>query len=464
MESPLTGTAIARQASSTDRGVGGERAGLGRRGFLGVLGAAGALALPGFTAQPAAASTPRPVGGGRPGRRVVTGAEALAARGWSDLAGQRVGVITNPTGILSDLRHEVDVMAAGGTVDLVAVFGPEHGFRGTAQAGGSEGTYVDERTGATVYDAYGANATKLAEMYRAADVETVVFDIQDVGSRFYTYIWTMYDAMVAAAQTGARFVVLDRPNPIGGHARGPMMTTPFTTFVGKKEIVQQHGMTVGELARFFDAEFLPADAGGRLSELHVVEVQGWRRDMPFAATGLPWVAPSPNMPTPDTALLYPGTGMFEGTLSSEGRGTTRPFEWVGDPAFDARWAQAVAAYDIGGLAVRESYFTPTFSKHVGKVCAGMQVHVTDPARVEGITAAVAMLVEAKRLYPQFAWRQDSWDAVRPYWVDKLSGSPRLREMVDAGASAAEVEEAWAVELSDFEARREQYLLYRGPRR
>ncbi len=443
-----------------------------RRGFLGVVGAAGALALPGLVAPSAAASAAAAAStspasaatAARPGRKVVTGAQALAARGWADLAGQRVGVITNPTGILADLRHEVDVMAADDGVDLVAVFGPEHGFRGTAQAGSSEGTYVDERTGVSVYDAYGATSAKLADMYRAADVETVVFDIQDVGSRFYTYVWTMYDAMVAAARTGARFVVLDRPNPIGGHARGPMMTTPFTTGVGKKEIVQQHGMTVGELARFFDAEFLPADAGSRLSELHVVPVQGWRRDMPFAATGLPWVPPSPNMPTPDTALLYPGTGMFEGTLSSEGRGTTRPFEWVGDPAFDHRWARAVSGYDLGGVAVRESYFTPTFSKHLGKVCAGMQVHVTDPARVEGISAAVAMLVEAKRLYPQFTWRQDSWDPARPFWVDKLSGSSRLREMVDAGASAAAVEDAWAGELAEFEARREQYLRYPAPRR
>ena len=450
--------------ASSDRDDDGAQAvRIGRRRLLGALGAAGALAtLPG-PAAPAAATSAAGPGVVRPGRRVVTGVEALAARGWSDLAGQRVGVVTNPTGILPDLRHEVDVMVVGGAVDLVAVFGPEHGFRGTAQAGGSEGTYVDERTRVTVYDAYGADADALAEMYRAADVETVVFDIQDVGSRFYTYVWTMYDAMVAAARTGARFVVLDRPNPIGGHARGPVMTTPFTTFVGKKEIVQQHGMTVGELARFFDAEFLPAEAGTRLSELHVVEVQGWHRDMVFADTGLPWVAPSPNMPTPDTALLYPGTAMFEGTLSSEGRGTTRPFEWIGDPGFDARWAEAVAAYDIPGVAVRECSFTPTSGKHVGVVCTGMQVHVTDPSRVEGITAAVAMLVEARRLYPQFTWRRDAWDVARPFWVDKLSGSTRLREMVDSGASVADVEAAWAGELDAFEQRRAPHLLYRGRR-
>ncbi|MGJ7441156.1 exo-beta-N-acetylmuramidase NamZ family protein [Aquipuribacter sp. MA13-6] len=459
-------TGPARPGPDHGSSGGAPTAGIGRRGLLGALGAAGALvALPGLS-TPAAASSAgaatRP-GGVRPGR-VVPGVDVLAARGWSDLAGQRVGVITNPTGVLMDLRHEVDVMAASGVVDLVAVFGPEHGFRGTAQAGDSEGTYVDERTGVTVYDAYGADAAALAELYRTAEVDTVVFDIQDAGSRFYTYIWTMYDAMVAAARTGVRFVVLDRPNPVGGYARGPMMTTPFTTFVGKKEIVQQHGMTVGELARYFDAEFLPAEAGNRLSELHVVQVEGWRREMVFTDTGLPWVAPSPNMPTPDTALLYPGTCLFEGTLSSEGRGTTRPFEWVGDPAFDSRWAEAVGTYDIPGVAVREAYFTPTFSKHAGAVCAGMQVHVTDPIRVEAITVAVAMLVEARRLYPEFAWRRDAWDTARPFWVDKLSGSTRLREMVDAGASVAEVEAAWADELAGFERRRGPHLLYRGRRR
>ncbi len=443
---------------------------VGRRGFLGALGAGAGLVVAPAVAPavvPAAAADGRSDGrgGSRPGgRRVVTGVEALAARGWRDIAGQRVGVITNPTGVLSDLRHEVDVMAADERVDLVAVFGPEHGFRGTAQNGGSEGTYVDERTGVTVYDAYGASSTKLAQMYEAAGVETVVFDIQDVGARFYTYIWTMYDAMVAAARTGARFVVLDRPNPLGGKARGPMMTPEYATFVGKKQIVQQHGMTVGELARLFDAEFLADDAGARLSELHVVEMTGWRPDSTFADTGLPWVAPSPNMPTPDTALVYPGTCLFEGVLSSEGRGTTRPFEWVGDPAFDHRWAQAVAEHDIPGVTVRESYFTPGFNKHAGKVCAGMQVHVTDPGRAEAIRTAVAMLVEAKRLYPQFAWRKDSWDTARPYWVDKLSGSPRLREMVDAGASVADVEDAWSGELRDFDERRQAYLLYPGKRR
>jgi uncharacterized protein YbbC (DUF1343 family) len=434
-----------------------------RRQLLTAAGA-GALAVP-FAAAGARAGEPATTAGtaasgGLPARKVTTGAEREAANGWATLAGQKVGIITNATGILTNLRTIVDEMHEAGTVDIVGVFGPEHGFRGTAQAGDSEGTHTDPRTGLTVYDAYGANAAKMEQLFRTAGVETVVFDIQDAGARFYTYIWTMYTAMRAAVATGARFVVLDRPNPTGGTARGPMMTTAYTSGVGAKEIVQAHGMTVGELARFFDAELLPADAGGRVSELSVVEVRGWRRDMPYAATGLPWVMPSPNMPTPDTALVYPGTGMFEGTNLSEGRGTTRPFEHVGAPYVDYRWAETLAAREIPGVGFREAYFTPTFSKHLNKVCGGVQVHITDAAAFDPLRVAVEMLVAAKAIYPDFAWRVDN--DPRPYWIDKLSGSTRLREQVTAGASADEVVGAWAAELAEFNRRRSQYLLYRGP--
>jgi uncharacterized protein YbbC (DUF1343 family) len=220
------------------------------------------------------------------------------------------------------------------------VFGPEHGFRGTAQAGGSEGSYTDPRTKVPVYDAYAVTTAKLAEMFTKSGLDTVVFDIADVGARFYTYIWSMYTAMAAAVEVGASFMVLDRPNPVGGQAFGPLLNPAFASGVGKKPIVQQHGMTAGELARLFDAEFLPADTGGRrLSKLDVVEVRDWRRDVLFGQTGLDWIPPSPNMPTPQTALAYPGTCLFEGTVLSEGRGTTRPFEMIGAPDIDWRWAE-----------------------------------------------------------------------------------------------------------------------------
>lgn len=440
---------------------------LNRRQLLtaGALGAAAVpLAAPSAGAGPLSGAAPasRPGVVTYPSRPVTPGADRAAADGWSALAGRKVGIITNPTGILTNLRTIVDEMHESGAVDIRGVFGPEHGFRGTAQAGGSEGTFTDARTGLTVYDSYGAGTDKMASMFRTAGVDTVVFDIQDAGARFYTYIWTMYTAMKAAVQTGARFVVLDRPNPIGGTARGPMMTTAYTSGVGAKEIVQAHGMTVGELARFFDGEFLEAEVGGRLAELQVIEVSGWRRDMSYAATGLPWVMPSPNMPTPDTALVYPGTGLLEGTSLSEGRGTTRPFELVGAPFVDYRWAERLAALELPGVGFREAYFNPTFSKHQGKVCGGVQVHITDPRTFDPMRVGVEMLVAARALYTDFAWRKDSWDAARPYWIDKLSGSTRLRDQITAGASAGEVLEAWEAELAEFDRRRQQYLIYRGP--
>jgi uncharacterized protein YbbC (DUF1343 family) len=396
------------------------------------------------------------------GRRVMTGAEVLAKDDWKALAGQKVGVISNPTGILSDLNHVVDVMHASGKVNVVAVFGPEHGFRGSAQAGGSEGDHVDPRTGIMVYDAYGATADKLVNLYTKSGVETVVFDIQDVGARFYTYIWTMYEAMLAAVRTGARFVVLDRPNPTGGSARGPMLKPGYTSGVGKREIIQQHGMTVGELARIFNAEYLPLDTNGaRLKELQVIQVRGWTRDQLYDDTGLTWVMPSPNMPTPDTALLYPGMCLFEATNLSEGRGTTRPFELIGAPYIDYRWAQALQAKKIPGVAFREAYFTPTISKNANVLCGGVQVQITDPSKVEAITAATHMIVEARKLYPGFAWRPENPPG---RWIDLLTGSDRFRTMLSADASAEEIVAAWKSETDAWTARRAKYLLYKGAHR
>ncbi|MFC6021232.1 exo-beta-N-acetylmuramidase NamZ domain-containing protein [Plantactinospora solaniradicis] len=403
-------------------------------------------------------------GHGGHGRGVDTGLDVLVDSRFAALAGQKVGVLSNPTGVDAKYRHLVDLMHASGRVQLTAAFGPEHGFRGSAQAGGSEGTGIDARTGITVYDAYGASQAKWAELITQAGVDTVVFDIQDVGARFYTYIWTLYDSMVAAARLGKRYVVLDRPNPIGGRAYGPMMTTPFTSGVGKKEIVQQHGMTVGELARFYNGEFLPAEAG-RPVELTVIKCRGWRRSEFAADTGVPWVLPSPNMPTPDTALVYPGTCMFEGVASiTEGRGTTRPFELVGGLAddFDYHWVDRLAARDLPGVEFREAYFSPTAAGQkpdlLNKLCAGVEVKVVDPARFDPVRTGVAMLVEARK-YPAFAWRADTWDAARPYWIDKLSGSTRLRTMIDAGADVADVVGAWSAELAAFDRRRRPYLLY-----
>ncbi|PXY35195.1 hypothetical protein BAY59_01760 [Prauserella coralliicola] len=415
-----------------------------RRLFL----AASALATPMLTTgSQLATAAPIPQAG-----RVTPGADVLAAEGWQRLAGRKVGVLSNPTGVLASRDHIVDSLVAAG-IRPVAAFGPEHGFRGSAQAGGSEGDYADPRTGVPVYDAYGATADSLAAMITKAGVDTVVFDIADIGARFYTYIWSMYTAMAAAARTGAAFVVLDRPNPVGGKARGPMLDPAFSSGVGLKPIVQQHGMTVGELARLFDAEFLPDD-GGSLESLEIVETQGWRRSQLFAETGLVWTPPSPNVPTEQTALVYPGTCLFEGTVFSEGRGTTRPFEIVGAPGVDWRWREALAEEHLAGARFRETYFVPTFGKFSGETCGGVQLSVTEPHAFDPVRTAVAMLVTAKRVHPRlFGWRPDNF-------IDKLAGSARLRTMVDAGAGTDEIVGAWQGELAEFERRRQEYLIYR----
>lgn len=437
-----------------------------RRSFL-VGGTTAAVASPLLLAGDAAAAqsgsaAAGPVGGSRP----VPGADVAAAARWRMLRGRKVGVVSNPTGVLEDTGHIVDSMVAH-KVDVVGVFGPEHGFRGSAQAGESEPEFKDPRTGLTVYDAYGADAAEMATLFRKAGADTIVFDIQDVGVRFYTYIWTMYHAMVGARAAGAAFVVLDRPNPLGRRADGPLMTEEFTSGVGLKPIIQQHGLTVGELARYFNGELLPDDTTGVREggtdgkvELRVVPVRGLDPHSVAQEYGLGWVPPSPNMPRPGTATVYAGTGYFEGTNLSEGRGTTAPFELIGAPYLDYHYSDRLNALRLPGVRFREAYFVPTFSKHKDKTCAGVQIHLTDPRAYRPVLTAVAMLVEARRR-EGFVWRDDSrTDPVRPFWIDKLSGSPRLRTMIDAGKSAQECAAAWEAETSAFDGKRRKYFLYR----
>ncbi|MFG3058193.1 exo-beta-N-acetylmuramidase NamZ domain-containing protein [Streptomyces sp. NPDC048231] len=412
---------------------------LSRRGLLAATAAAVALPAP-------AASAATATGGGR---HIRTGFERLEADGYASLDGRRVGVVTNPTGVTRDVRHIVDVMHADPRVNLVAVFGPEHGFRGTAQAGGSEGRYDDPATGLPVYDTYLKSGKALADIFTASGVDTIVFDIQDAGARFYTYIWTLYDCMEAAQLAGKRFVVLDRPNPVTGRsAEGPVLHKEFATFVGRQPISQAHGMTVAELARLFNGEFLAAPVA-----LETVLMTGWKRSDFFDAFGLPWVPPSPNMPTPDTALVYSGTCLFEGTNLSEGRGSTRPFELLGAEGIDGRWAAEAERLDLPGVHFREAYFAPTFSKFQGKTVGGLQIHVHDRTAYDPVRTGVALLVTAKKVWSGFAWRPDNW-------IDTLTGSTRVRTMIDAGATADEVVAAWQDELAAFRRVRKGYLLYR----
>ncbi|MEY7980119.1 exo-beta-N-acetylmuramidase NamZ domain-containing protein [Streptomyces pilosus] len=415
---------------------------LSRRSLLATTTAAVAA-----SAAPAAAASARARHGA--GRRLRTGFERLAADGYALLAGRRVGVVTNPTGITRDVRHIVDVMHADDRVDLIAVFGPEHGFRGTAQAGGSEGRHDDPATGLPVYDTYLKRGQELADIFTASGVDTVVFDIQDAGARFYTYIWTLFDCMESARLAGTSFVVLDRPNPVSGRAAlGPVLHEEFATFVGRRPISQAHGMTVAELARLFNGEFLEAPVA-----LETVGMSGWRRADFYDASGLPWVPPSPNMPTPETALVYSGTCLFEGTNLSEGRGTTRPFELLGADGIDGGWAAAANGLGLAGVRFREAYFAPTFSKFQGRTIGGVQLHVHDREAFDPVRTGIGLLITAKRSWSGFAWRPD-------HWIDKLTGSTLVRTMIDAGADTDEVVGGWQEELAEFRRTRREYLLYR----
>ncbi|MFG2289080.1 exo-beta-N-acetylmuramidase NamZ domain-containing protein [Streptomyces sp. NPDC048595] len=425
---------------------------LSRRVLLGHLAATGAAGTALAAAAPPARAA-EPAAGGR--RRVHTGFERLAADGYRLLDGRRVGIVTNPTGITRTAEHIVDVLHADDRVRLTAVFGPEHGFRGTAQAGGSEGRYDDPATGLPVYDTYNKSGKELAAVFTASGVDTVVFDIQDVGARFYTYIWTLYDCMVAAVLAGKSFVVLDRPNPVTGRiAGGPVLHKAYASFIGREPISQAHGMTVLELALLFNGEFVPA-AAGRPVELETVAMTGWRRGDFYDATGLPWVPPSPNMPTPDTALVYAGTCLFEGTNLSEGRGTTRPFELLGADGIDRRWAAAANELDLPGVHFREAYFAPTFSKFQGRTIGGVQLHVHDREAYDPVRTGIALLVTAKRVWDGFAWRPDNG-------IDRLTGSSSVRKMIDAGAEPDEIVAAWQADLAEFRAVRARYLRYPSP--
>ncbi|WP_329054460.1 DUF1343 domain-containing protein [Streptomyces violaceus] len=401
------------------------------------------------TATAAAVSATSTAAAAQRRRHLRTGFERLAHDGYTLLDKQRVGIVTNPTGITRNARHIVDVMHEDDRVDLTAVFGPEHGFRGTAQAGGSEGRYDDPATGLPVYDTYLKSGRPLADVFTASGVDTVVFDIQDVGARFYTYIWTLYDCMEAAQLAGKRFVVLDRPNPVTGRAAlGPVLHKEFATFVGRQPIAQAHGMTVAELARLFNGEFLDDPV-----PLETVTMSGWKRSEFYDASGLPWVPPSPNMPTPETALVYSGTCLFEGTNLSEGRGTTRPFELLGAEGIDRRWAAEANELRLPGVHFREAYFAPTFSKFQGKTIGGVQVHVHDRAAFDPVRTGIALLVTARQVWSGFAWRPDNW-------IDKLTGSTRVRTMVDAGADTDEVVAGWQQKLAAFRRMRREYLVYR----
>lgn len=386
---------------------------------------------------------------------VELGLERLLSSRTDLLAGERVGLITNPSGVDSRLESTIDLLADHDDVDLRRLFGPEHGVRGRAQAGEHVEGGVDEATGLPVSSLYGDTRRPTAEMLE--DVDVLVYDIQDVGVRYYTIIYTLAYALEGAAEHDVRVVVLDRPNPIAPlDVAGNRVPDEHSSFVGNYRLPAVHGLTVGELARYFDGEF---DVG---ADLDVVELSDWSRNTWYDETDLSWVPPSPNMPTLETATIYPGTCLFEGTTLSEGRGTTLPFSLLGAPWVDAdEWADTLDACDLAGVRFRPEYFTPQFSKHEGEQVEGVQVHLTDRDAVDPLRVGLCALVSAFRDYEESEWRT----ADDMFFVDRLAGGPSLRERVDAmdevdvRSFVDDVLDDWNDEADQFLADRSQYELY-----
>ncbi|WP_435156897.1 exo-beta-N-acetylmuramidase NamZ family protein [Haladaptatus sp. DFWS20] len=387
---------------------------------------------------------------------VQLGVERLLDERTDAVGNDRLGLITNPSGTDSDLNTTIDLLDERDAFDLRKLFGPEHGIRGDAQAGVKVDDSIDERTGLPVKSLYGEQRQLRSEM--VADVDTLVYDMQDVGCRFYTIIYTLAYALEGAADAGKRMVVLDRPNPIAPlPVTGNRIDESVSSFVGAYELPIVHGLTVGELATYFNEEF---NIG---ATLEVVEMRDWSRSSWFSDTDLPWVYPSPNMPTPGTATLYPGMCFFEGTNLSEGRGTTKPFELVGAPWVDAdEWAAELSAQNLDGVAFRPAYFSPTFSKHERENVTGVQVHVLDRDAVNPVTVGLTVLASAFTTYDRCEWVE--YDD--GYFVDKLAGGSYLRETIttaDAASEprdiAADIAGHWEDDLAEFADVREEYLRY-----
>jgi uncharacterized protein YbbC (DUF1343 family) len=343
-------------------------------------------------------------------------------------------------------------------MELNALFGPQHGIRGETQDNMVEWEgFLDKQTGLPVYSLYGRNRKPNPSMLKNIDVMAV--DLQDIGSRYYTFIWTMELCMQACMEMQISVVIFDRPNPIGGYiTEGPVLDQRYSSFVGQRPLPVRHGMTIGEIGNFLHHEYYPT------LDFHVIAMQGWERKMWFDDTALPWVIPSPNMPTLDTATVYPGMCLLEGTNISEGRGTTRPFEAFGAPFIDPDMlVSRLREYKLPGLVFRPLYFQPTFQKHAGKLCGGAQIHVTNRDKFKPFKTGIAVLKVIHDLYPnQFAYKKPPYEyEYQKMPIDILSGSDRLRQDIENLVSLAHMEEWWQEECRVFDAKmRKRYLMYK----
>jgi len=403
---------------------------------------------------------------------VTPGIDVLLAKHLDLIRGKRIGLITNPSGVGRDLRSTIDLLRAVPEAKLVALYGPEHGVRGNAQAGVFVPVFRDEKLGLPVFSLYGPTMKPPAEMFKNVDeymrtfdtthedkkidadmtrgLDVLIFDIQDVGTRVYTYEATMAYAMQAAAEAGIDTIVLDRPNPIGGTIlEGPILEYPaFSSFVGLYPVPLRFGLTIGELARMYNDLYLEKKA-----KLTVIPMEGWTREMWFDETGLPWVVPSPNIPTLESAVVYPGQVFFEGTNLSEGRGTTKPFEFFGAPWIDGYdLTRALNALGLPGVTFREQWFTPIFSKFSGQNCGGCQIHVTDRKAYRPLATTLHIIKTIRDGYPgKFEFHAK--------YFDKIMGTSSVRTALEAGKAVSEIVAGFGAGLKSFEEQRKPYLLY-----
>ncbi|MDH5468247.1 MAG: DUF1343 domain-containing protein [Candidatus Aminicenantes bacterium] len=411
-------------------------------------------------------------------KKVKLGIEVFLEKHLDLVEGKRVGLVTNPTGVNSRLETSVDLFYKNPKINLVALYGPEHGVRGNAQAGEYVPFYIDTRYdipeySIPVFSLYGQSLKPAKGMFKDIDeymrsfdtqkvgkipehsmvesIDVLIFNIQDVGTRIYTYVATMAYCMEASAENDIEFIVLDRPNPINGISmEGPLLEYPeYSSFVGLYPVPVRHGMTMGELANYFNDKFLQKKAS-----LTVIPMQGWRREMWHDETSLPWIIPSPNMPALDTATVYPGQVFLEGTNVSEGRGTTKPFELFGAPWIDGySLTKELNRLNLPGVKFREAWFTPTFSKYKGELCGGAEIHVVDRNQYRSFDSSLFIIKTILEMYPEnFKFHTE--------YFDKIMGTSKIREAIEEGTEVRDIVSIYQEELSRFSKQRESYLLYK----
>jgi beta-N-acetylhexosaminidase len=394
---------------------------------------------------------------------VKTGLDVLLENYLSLLKGKRVGIITNPSGVTGNLELNVDALAKA-RVDIRAIYAPEHGFRAAAKEGEKVDTYIDPETGITVYSLYGASHKPSAEMLQGIDV--LIYDLQDGGARFYTFISTLLEAAESCVENGKSLMVLDRPDPVNGNdVEGNLLDMNFKSFVGSSPIPIRYGLTPGELIRFYNAHFQLSmkeyiagisNDSPENKNLFIIPMQGWEREMWFDQTGLQWVPPSPNFATPDTAIVFPGCCFVEGINASEGRGTVKPFEWIGAPYIHAeKWASQLNSRNLPGVIFRPNYFIPKYSKHEGKMCNGIQVHVTNMNSFIPTLTGLHIIQSLYQLYPN----ELEWIKFSRYFFDNLLGTDTVREAIINKQSLETVIKKWKEDSEEFKKIRKPYLIY-----